>query len=64
VVYADHAIGRFDLHLADGKTLRDSLMRLAELDVEVLLPGHNRVDTHVPPGYIKKTAEQWAPYLS
>jgi glyoxylase-like metal-dependent hydrolase (beta-lactamase superfamily II) len=63
VVYADYAIGRFDLHGADGQVLKDSLLRLAELEVEVLLPGHNRVVKGVKPGYIRDTAKQWAPYL-
>lgn len=63
VVYADHAIGRFDLHGADGSTLKHSLDRLAELDVEILLPGHNRIATDLPPDYIRRTADQWAPYL-
>ena len=64
VVYADSAIGRFDLHGADGGQLKDSLQKLGELDVEVLLPGHNRVVKGVKPGYIRETAKQWAPYLS
>ncbi|MEJ2725556.1 MAG: MBL fold metallo-hydrolase [Deltaproteobacteria bacterium] len=64
VVYADYAIGRFDLHGADGATLKDSLMRLGELDVNILLPGHNRVVKDVPEGYILRTAKQWAPYLT
>jgi glyoxylase-like metal-dependent hydrolase (beta-lactamase superfamily II) len=63
VVYADYAIGRFDLHGADGSKLKDSLMRLAELEVDILLPGHNRVVKGVKPGYIRETAKQWAPYL-
>ncbi len=63
VIYADHAIGRFDLHGADGSTLKESLMRLADLEVETLLPGHNRIATDLPSGYIRNTAEQWAPYL-
>ena len=62
-VYADYAIGRFDLHRADPGALSRSLMRLAELDVEVLLPGHNRIVKGVKPGYILDTAKQWAPYL-
>ena len=62
-VYADYAIGRFDLHGASGPQLRKSLMKLAELEVDVLLPGHNRVLTQVPPGYIQEVAKQWAPYL-
>jgi glyoxylase-like metal-dependent hydrolase (beta-lactamase superfamily II) len=64
VVYADYSIGRFDLHGADPRQLKESLVRLGELDVRVLLPGHNRIVTDVPKGYIAATAKQWAPYLS
>ena len=64
VVYADYAIGRFDLHLARGPDLKNSLLRLGELEVKVLLPGHNRIVQDLPPGYIADTARQWAPYLS
>jgi glyoxylase-like metal-dependent hydrolase (beta-lactamase superfamily II) len=63
VVYADYAIGRFDLHGADAGLLRNSLLGLAELEVDILLPGHNRVVKGVKPGYIRDTAKQWAPYL-
>jgi hydroxyacylglutathione hydrolase len=64
VVYADYAIGRYDLHGANGSQLRDSLMTLAELEVDILLPGHNRVVENLQPGYILKTAKQWEPYLT
>jgi glyoxylase-like metal-dependent hydrolase (beta-lactamase superfamily II) len=64
VVYADYAIGRFDLHGADPQRHRDSLTRLGELHVKILLPGHNRIMKEVPQGYILKTAEQWGPYLA
>lgn len=63
VVYADSAIGRFDLHGAEGHALKESLYRLAGLDVEILLPGHNRIATDLPPDYIRRTADQWASYL-
>lgn len=63
-VYADYAIGRFDLHGASGPQLKSSLNLLAELDVNVLLPGHNRIMEQVPQGYIRDTARQWEPYLS
>ena len=63
VVYADYAIGRFDLHGARGPDLKNSLLRLSELGVKVLLPGHNRIVQDLPPGYIADTARQWAPYL-
>jgi len=62
-VYADYAIGRFDLHGADGGQLKASLMTLADLNVQILLPGHNRIMEAVPSGYILKTAKQWGPYL-
>ncbi|MFB3884731.1 MAG: MBL fold metallo-hydrolase [Thermodesulfobacteriota bacterium] len=63
VIYADHAIGRFDLHGADGAELKRSLARLAELEVEVLLPGHNRIVTKLQSGYALQTLRQWEPYL-
>ena len=64
VVYADYAIGRFDLHGADGAALKDSLMRLAELEVGILLPGHNRIVKDLPEEYILQTARQWEMYLT
>jgi glyoxylase-like metal-dependent hydrolase (beta-lactamase superfamily II) len=64
VIYADYAIGRFDLHGANGPELKDSLMRLAELEVEILLPGHNRIVKGLQGGYILQTARQWEMYLT
>lgn len=63
VIYADYAIGRFDLYGADGLELKKSLLRLGELEVDILLPGHNRIVEDLPPGYILKTARQWEPQL-
>ncbi|MBW1900006.1 MAG: MBL fold metallo-hydrolase [Deltaproteobacteria bacterium] len=63
VVYADYAIGRFDFHGASGRELNDSLLTLAGLDVDILLPGHNRIEKNLPEGYILKTEQQWEPYL-
>jgi len=63
VIYADYSIGRFDLHGADASELKKSLMRLAELEVDVLLPGHNRIIENLRSGYILETARQWEPYL-
>ena len=63
VVYADHSIGRFDLHGANASQLNSSLMTLAGLQVKVLLPGHNQILKDVPAGYIARTAKQWASYL-
>jgi hydroxyacylglutathione hydrolase len=63
VIYADYAIGRFDLHGADASQLKDSLMKLANIKVNVLLPGHNRIVKDVAKSYILQTANQWASYL-
>jgi len=63
-VYADYAIGRFDLHGASGPQLKSSLNLLAGLEVKMLLPGHNRIMEQVPEGYIRDTARQWEPYLT
>jgi hydroxyacylglutathione hydrolase len=63
VVYADYAIGRFDLYGADAVRLKESLMCLAELEVDILLPGHNQIVKGLPKGYILKTAKQWESYL-
>ncbi len=64
VVYADYAIGRFDLHGADAAELKRSLMRLSELKVEILLPGHNRIVEDLSPNYVLETAKQWEHYLT
>ncbi len=63
VIYADYAIGRFDLFGADATALRESLRRLSEREVRILLPGHNQVVTKLPAGYISETLKQWEPYL-
>ncbi|MEO0249299.1 MAG: MBL fold metallo-hydrolase, partial [candidate division WOR-3 bacterium] len=63
VIYADYAIGRFDLHGADPAALKDSLTKLAGMEVDILLPGHNRIVTDLPKGYILQTVKQWAAYL-
>jgi glyoxylase-like metal-dependent hydrolase (beta-lactamase superfamily II) len=64
VIYADYAIGRFDLHGADPVQLKESLKRLASLDVDILLPGHNQIVKGVPVDYVKKTARMWDQYLT
>jgi hydroxyacylglutathione hydrolase len=63
VVYADYAIGRFDLFGADGPQLKNSLLKLSTYDVQILLPGHNQIVKNVPPGYIANTAKQWGAYI-
>jgi hydroxyacylglutathione hydrolase len=64
VIYADYAIGRFDLHGANAGELKKSLMKLGKKDVEILLPGHNRIVTELESNYILQTLKQWEPYLS
>jgi len=64
VIYADYAIGRFDLYGADASQLRESLNRLAGFDIDILLPGHNQIVKCVPGDYIKKTAKMWEAYLA
>lgn len=63
VVYADHAIGRFDFKGASGRQLNDSLLTLAGLDVDILLPGHNRIVKNLPANYILETEKQWESQL-
>jgi len=63
VVYSDYAIGRFDLYGADASGLKKSLFSLAELEAEILLPGHNQIVKALPKGYILKTARQCEHYL-
>ena len=62
-VYADYNIGRFDLYSADGNHLRHSLERLAQLDAEVLLPGHNRILKEGARESIRETLVRWKQYL-
>lgn len=64
VLYADHAIGRFDLFGADAEALKQSLMRLSEREVDILLPGHNQLVKKLPEGYALETLRQWEPYLT
>lgn len=64
VLYADYAIGRFDLFGADGEELKKSLTRLSQQKVETLLPGHNRIVQKLPADYILQTLKQWEPYLT
>ncbi|HPB38126.1 MAG TPA: MBL fold metallo-hydrolase [Syntrophorhabdus sp.] len=63
VVYADYAIGRFDLYGANADALKKSLYHLADLEIDMLLPGHNQIVKSLPSDYIRKTAKMWEPYL-
>ncbi len=63
VAYADHAIGRFDLYGANPSDLKKSLIRLSELEIDILLPGHNQIVKDLPKDYLAKTMRQWESYL-
>jgi hypothetical protein len=63
-VYADYAIGRFDLESADPDQLKRSLGIIDELGVEILLPCHNRIVKSGAAPMIKKTVELWGPQLA
>ncbi len=63
VVYADFAIGRFDLFGADASALKNSLYSLAELKVDTILPGHNQTVRNLQPDYIRQVVKMWEPYL-
>ena len=64
VLYADFAIGRFDLFGANRKELKKSLETLTKYEINILLPGHNRIVKKVPTNYVLRTLNQWDPYLS
>lgn len=63
-IYADWAIGRYDLVSADPTQLKRSLELIAGLDVDILLPCHNRIVNGGAGPMIKETVAQWGPYLS
>lgn len=62
-IYADGAIGRYDLASAKAGELKASLQRIAELDIEILLPSHNRIVRKDANPMIKNTVSQWGPLL-
>jgi len=62
-IYADGAIGRYDLVSADPSELKRSLHLVAELGVDVLLPCHNRIVKSGAGPMVLETVRQWAPLL-
>jgi hydroxyacylglutathione hydrolase len=62
-IYADGAIGRYDLESADPAQLRKSLDLIAGLGVNILLPCHNRIVKSGADPMVKNTVRQWAPLL-
>jgi hydroxyacylglutathione hydrolase len=62
-IYADGAIGRFDLVSADPLLLKKSLEFIAKLDIDILLPCHNRIVKSGAGPMVKNTVKQWGPML-
>ncbi|MEW6350757.1 MAG: MBL fold metallo-hydrolase [Thermodesulfobacteriota bacterium] len=62
-IYADGAIGRYDLHSANPAELRQSLEKIAKLGIDILLPCHNRIVPRGADSMVKNTVRQWAPIL-
>ena len=63
-IYADGAIGRYDLFTADASQMKSSLELIANLGIDYLLPCHNRVVKGAAGPMIRKTVTNWAPLLS
>jgi hydroxyacylglutathione hydrolase len=62
-IYADGAIGRYDLMSADAAKLKQSLERIADLRVDILLPCHNRIVKGGANPMIRDTVRQWRALL-
>lgn len=62
-IYADGAIGRYDLVSADPGQLKHSLERIASLRVDILLPCHNRIVKGGADTMVKNTVRQWGALL-
>jgi hydroxyacylglutathione hydrolase len=58
-IYADGAIGRYDLFSASPSELKLSLSLIAELGVEILLPCHNRIVRRGAGPMVESTVRQW-----
>jgi glyoxylase-like metal-dependent hydrolase (beta-lactamase superfamily II) len=63
-VYADGAIGRYDLFSADASQLKASLELISKLGVDYLLPCHNRIVKGSAEPMIDMTVRNWSPLLS
>jgi hydroxyacylglutathione hydrolase len=62
-IYADGAIGRYDLVSANAGELKSSLETVAQLDVDILLPSHNRIVKGGAGPMIRQTVTQWGALL-
>jgi hydroxyacylglutathione hydrolase len=63
-IYADGAIGRYDLKSANPAQMKDSLEKIAKLGIDILLPCHNRIVPRGADPMVKNTVRQWTPILS
>lgn len=62
-IYADGAIGRYDLASADPAALKKSLDVIEGLGVDILLPCHNRIVRKGAESMVRNTVRQWSPML-
>jgi hydroxyacylglutathione hydrolase len=62
-IYADGAIGRYDLVSANPADLKRSLELIAGLDLNILLPCHNRIVKSGAGPMVENTVRQWTPLL-
>jgi glyoxylase-like metal-dependent hydrolase (beta-lactamase superfamily II) len=62
-IYADGAIGRYDLFSADPTELKRSLEIIEALRVDILLPCHNRIVRKGAELMVRNTVRQWSPIL-
>jgi hydroxyacylglutathione hydrolase len=62
-IYADGAIGRYDLVSADPAALKQSLELIESLGVDTLLPCHNRIVKTGAGPMVRNTVRQWTPIL-
>lgn len=62
-IYADGAIGRYDLFSANAPELKQSLELIAKLGIDILLPCHNRIVKSGAEPMIKQTVAEWSRFL-
>ncbi len=61
----NHGIGRTDLPGGRGRSLKESIQRMAELEIEYLLPGHGEIISgkDAVRDNFREIEEVWFPYL-
>lgn len=62
-IYADGAVGRYDLFSADAEKLKESLEVISNLQIDILLPCHNRIVKGGADQMVKNTVQYWIPLL-